>query len=90
MLKYGHRPFPESIVSTSASACVASRGRLVNMTDADMFIGRSAPWSSSGMGASLGESELRRGRWGSVLGSEFGELFGELAIEVGFIVRLSG
>jgi hypothetical protein len=60
------------------------------MTDADMFMGRSAPCSSSGMGAFLGTLELSRiGRWLSVLDAGFwvGELCGELiGGDEGFIV----
>lgn len=88
-------PFPESILSTSASAWCASRGKLVSMTDADMFIGRSAPWSSSGIGAFAellgGVPELwgwrRLGRWLSVVcGFGVEGLCGERVGEVGFIV----
>lgn len=46
-------PFPVSTASASAMAWCASRGRLVNTTDADMVSGRSAPCSSSGIGAFL-------------------------------------
>lgn len=50
-------PFPISTASTSASALWASRGKLDNMTEADMVNGRSAPWSSSGIGVSPGLAE---------------------------------
>lgn len=65
------------------------------MTDADIFIGRSAPWSSSGIGAFAellgGVSELwgwrGLGRWLSVVwGFGVGELCGERVGDVGFIV----
>lgn len=90
-------PFPESILSTSASAWCASRGKFVSMTDADIFIGRSAPWLSSGIG---GFAELlagvpgfwgRRGlgRWLRVpdCGFEVGELCGERIGEDGFMIN---
>ena len=78
-------PLPSSMASTSANAWWASRGRPVSMTDAVMFIGKSASWSSSGIGAStLGEFDpcrcpwrlvLRLGRWLNVLPlAKLGEL----------------
>ncbi len=47
-------PFPASNFSTSSSAWLASLGRLVRMTDADIVIGRSTPGSSSGTVAAGG------------------------------------
>src|SRR4051794_27622115 len=44
-------PLPVSTASASAKAWWASRGKLVNTIDADIVSGRSAPCSSSGIGA---------------------------------------
>jgi hypothetical protein len=49
-----YMPFSFSNFPAAASAVVASWGKLVNTTEAIIVRGRSAPWSSSGMGASSG------------------------------------
>lgn len=54
-------PFGLSKAPASLSAAVASRGREVRTTEAVMVRGRSASWSSSGMGVAW-EGEERMGR----------------------------
>lgn len=50
IIKVLDSPFPTSTFSTSARALCASRGSPDNITEADIVSGRSAPWSSSGIG----------------------------------------
>lgn len=57
-------PFGFSKAPASLRAAVASRGREVRTTDAVMVRGRSASWSSSGMGVAC-VGEARMGRFGS-------------------------
>lgn len=77
-------PFGLSKAPASFSAAVASRGREVRTTEAVMVRGRSASWSSSGMGVAC-EGEERMGRLDSdILGfagtDSFESLEGSLCV----------
>jgi hypothetical protein len=59
-MKVGHDerlPFSFSKLPAAARAAWASRGRDVSTTDAVMVSGRSASWSSSGMGAGSADTD---------------------------------
>ena len=75
-------PFGLSKAPASFSAAVASRGREVRTTEAVMVRGRSASWSSSGMGVAC-EGEERIGRLDSdILG--FAKPDGFETLEIAF------